>query len=50
MPTQQRLEMEAIAMLRDMIIDNQRGKVPTPGQIVRGKQIMNELNRLKQAK
>jgi hypothetical protein len=42
--------MEAIAMLRDMIIDNQQGKVPTPGQIVRGQQIMNELNRLKQAK
>jgi hypothetical protein len=49
-PRQQQLEMEAIAMLRDMIIDNQQGKVPTPGQIVRGQQIMNELNRLKQAK
>ncbi len=49
-PTQQQLEMEAVAMLRDMIIDNQQGKVPTPRQIVRGQQIMNELNRLKQAK
>jgi len=49
-PTQQQLEMEAIAMLRDMIIDNQQGKVPTPEQIARGQQIMHELNRLKEAK
>jgi hypothetical protein len=49
-PTQQQLEMAAISMLRDIIIDNQQGKVLTPEQIVRGQQIMHELNRLKQAK
>lgn len=49
-PTQQQLEMEAISMLRDIIIDNQQGKVPTPEQLARGQQIMHELNRLKQAK
>lgn len=49
-PTQQQLEMEAIAMLRDIIIDHQQGKVPTPAQLERGKQIMNELSRLKQVK
>ncbi len=37
-------------MLRDLIIDNQQGKVPIPEQIARGQQIMNELNQLKQAK
>ena len=49
-PTQQQLEMEAISMLRDIIIDHQQGKVPAPEQIARGQQIMHELNRLKQAK
>lgn len=49
-PTQQQLEMEAISTLRDIIIDNQQGKMPTPEQIARGQQIMYELNRLKQAK
>lgn len=49
-PTQQQLEMEAISMLRDMIIDNQQGKVPSLEQMARGQQIMHELNRLKQAK
>jgi len=49
-PTQQQLEMEAISMLRDIIIDHQQGKVPTPEEIERGQQIMHELNRLKQAK
>jgi len=42
--------MEAISMLRDIIIDHQQGKVPAPEQIARGQQIMHELNRLKQAK
>jgi hypothetical protein len=49
-PTQQHLEMEAIAMLRDMLIDNQQGKVPISEHMARGQQIMHELNRLKQAK
>ena len=49
-PTQQQLEREVIAMLRDIIIDHQQGKVPTSAQLERGKQIMNELSRLKQVK
>lgn len=49
-PAQQQLDREAIAILRDMIIDNQQSKVPTPEETERSQPIMTELNRLKQAK